>query len=264
MSATERTITGYPQSVPGRHQQSQHDRQINLNDPERWISGIGGGALALYGLKTGGWSGLLLAFAGGALVWRGATGHCDVYQALGINSTTGRGRNASVQHGQGIRVEKSMTINKSPQELYQFWRDFENLPRFMTHLAAVHKIDDRRSHWVAKAPAGTTIEWDAEIINEKENELIAWRSTGQTQVPNAGSVRFEKAPNGRGTEVKVSLNYEPPAGKIGSLLAKLFGEEPGIQVEEDLRHFKQIMETGEMPSVEGQPSGRSATSGSRR
>jgi uncharacterized membrane protein len=128
----------------------------------------------------------------------------------------------------------------------------------MDHLESVTVQDDKRSHWVAKAPAGTTVEWDAEIINEKENELIAWRSLDGADVDNAGSVRFSEATGGRGTVVKVSLEYDPPAGIIGSLIAKLFGEEPSQQVQEDLHRFKQVMETGERPTTEGQSSGRSA------
>lgn len=263
MAMTEGMTTENPQ-FHSLQRSAQHDRQINLNDTERWVSGLAGGALAFYGLKHGGWTGLLIAFAGGSLIYRGATGHCDIYAALGLNSAEGKSPGASVQHGQGLKIEKSVTINKPAHELYQFWRNFENLPRLMTHLESVRRIDDRRSHWVAKAPAGMTVEWDAEIINEKANELIAWRSLAGAQIPNAGSVRFEQAPNGRGTQVKVALNYEPPAGKLGSLLAKLFGAEPEQQVAEDLRHFKQFMEAGEMPTTAGQPSGRSATSGSRR
>jgi len=163
-----------------------------------------------------------------------------------------------VPGNRGIKVEKSVAVNRSASELYTYWRNFENLPHFMDHLESVTVQDDKRSHWVAKAPAGTTVEWDAEIINEKENELIAWRSLDGADVDNAGSVRFSEAIGGRGTIVKVSLEYDPPAGIIGSLIAKLFGEEPSQQVQEDLHRFKQVMETGERPTTEGQSSGRSA------
>jgi uncharacterized membrane protein len=181
----------------------------------------------------------------------------------GINTARKNSR-ASVQHGTGVKIEKRVTINKRPEELFNFWRDFANLPSFMNHLKSVRIIDDKHSHWVANGPARTTLEWDAEIINEIPNELIAWRSIRKARIPNAGSVRFEKSRNGRGTEVKVALSYAPPAGKIGVLIAKIFGEEPGQQVEEDLRRFKQVMEAGETASVEGQSSGRRAASGGRR
>jgi uncharacterized membrane protein len=239
-------------------------RGINLSEAERKLSALGGAAMAIYGLSKGGGVGFVLGLAGGGLLYRGLSGHCYIYEALDINTARRRGLHASVAHGHGIKTETSVTINKPAKDLYRFWRKFDNLPRFMQHLESVRIIDDRRSHWVAKAPAGMTVEWDAEIINEKENELIAWRSLENSEVRNAGSVRFEEAPSGRGTIVKVAINYDPPAGKLGAALAQLFGEEPGQQVEEDLRRFKQIMEAGEMASVEGQTSGRQAARASNR
>ena len=237
--------------------QSQAGRpDINVNQTERLASAIAGGTLAVIGIARGGWGGWVLALAAGGLVYRGATGHCGVYQALGFDTANREQGKTSVRHNRGIKIEKSVTINKSPEELFGFWKNFSNLPRFMKHLESVNKTDEKRSHWIAKAPAGTTVEWDAEIINEQKNELIAWRSLEGASVPNAGSVGFEPAPGNRGCIVRVSLSYEPPAGVLGSKIAKLFGEEPGQQVEEDLRHFKQLMEAGEIPSTEIQPSGR--------
>lgn len=141
---------------------------------------------------------------------------------------------------------KSVTINKSPEELYKFWRNFENLPQFMNHLESVQVLDDGRSHWVAKGPAGTTIEWDAEITEDIPNELIAWRSLEGADVENSGSVRFERAPVDRGTIVRVEIEYSPPAGALGAAVAKLFGEEPEQQMKGDLHRFKQVMEIGEV------------------
>jgi len=145
-----------------------------------------------------------------------------------------------------VRTKRSLTVNKSPEECYAFWHNFENLPQFMRHLESVTVTNERRSHWKAKAPAGATVEWDAETIEDRPNELISWRSTEDADVYNAGTVRFERAPGGRGTEVRVDLEYKPPLGKIGSKVAMLFREEPGQQVMDDLRHFKQVMETGEI------------------
>jgi uncharacterized membrane protein len=145
-----------------------------------------------------------------------------------------------------IHTKKSLTVGRPAAEVYAFWRDFENLPRFMRHLESVTVIDEKRSHWKAKAPAGKSVEWDAVITEERENELIAWRSVAGSDVHNAGSVRFMPAPGGRGTEVRVDMEYEPPLGKIGSKVAMIFREEPGQQVEDDLRHFKQVMELGEI------------------
>lgn len=150
------------------------------------------------------------------------------------------------QKTQGIRTKKSITVRAPVEEIYRFWRDFENLPRFMRHLESVEVLSERRSRWKAKAPAGMSVEWDAEIVDERPNELIAWRSLEGADVYNEGSVRFQPAPGGRGTEVRVDLRYDPPGGVIGSKLAMLFREEPGQQVQDDLRVFKQVMETGDI------------------
>jgi uncharacterized membrane protein len=153
-------------------------------------------------------------------------------------------------------VEKSIALNREPQECYAMWRNFENLPRFMRHLDSVQLTGENRSHWVAKAPAGTRVEWDAEVTHDEPNALIAWRSLDGADVENAGAVRFLAHPSGRGTIVSVKMQYKPPAGAIGATVAKIFGEEPQMQVREDLRRFKQMMETGEIATTEGQPAGR--------
>jgi uncharacterized membrane protein len=151
---------------------------------------------------------------------------------------------------------KSLTINRTPEELYQFWHDFENLPRFMSHLVSVKVTGDKRSHWAAKAPGGTTVEWDAEIITDTPNEVIAWRSLEGSDVDNAGSVRFERAPGGRGTIVQVKMQYRPPGGVVGSAVATLLGQSPEKEIKIDLLRFKQLIETGEIARTEGQPAGR--------
>src|SRR5205085_9073547 len=133
-----------------------------------------------------------------------------------------------------VKVEQSITVNRPPEELYRFWRNFENLPRFMSHLKHVKVIDDTHSQWSVKAPAGMTVTWDAEIINEKPNEIIGWRSLEGADVDNAGSVHFTPAAGGRGTNVRVILQYDPPGGIVGALMAKILGEEPEQQIEEDL------------------------------
>lgn len=157
------------------------------------------------------------------------------------------------------RVNKSIVINSSPEELYQYWRDFENLPRFMHHLESVTVTGEGRSHWVATAPAGTTVEWDAEITEDRPNELIAWQSLEGADVYNRGSVRFERAPGDRGAIVRVEIDYDPPGGKLGAAVAKLFGEDPEQQVNSDLRRFKQVIETGEVVLSEGTTRGTGAT-----
>ena len=161
------------------------------------------------------------------------------------------------------RVEESVTIDRSPAELYAFWRNFENLPRFMNHLKSVEVKDGNRSHWEGKGPLGVSVTWDAEIIADHPNELISWQSVPGSNIDNAGSVRFEPATGGRGTVVRVKLHYRPPAGKVGATVAKLFGENPEKQVAVDLLRFKQLMETGEIARTEGQSSGRSSSTSRR-
>lgn len=150
-----------------------------------------------------------------------------------------------------VRVEKTITINRPVEAVYRFWRNFENFPRFMRHLTSVEELGNGRSRWRAKAPGGLTVKWDAEILQEHENEWIAWRSVEGSQLENSGSVRFQAAPGARGTEVRVQIEYHPPAGTFGRVLAYLFGEEPEQQVKDDLRRFKQLMETGEIPLSDG-------------
>lgn len=237
---------------------------VNVGGIERLACAIAGGALAAYGLRRRSASGLILTLAGAALVHRGGTGHCNTYQALGISTNQSSDHKASERGAsvaRDVHVEKSIVIDKSPEELYSFWRDFENLPRFMDHLESVNNVGLNRWHWVAKGPVGTRPEWDAEIYNEKPNELIAWRSLDGT-VTNAGSVHFEPAPGEPGTQVKVVLNYNAPGGKVSALLAKLFGQEPGQMIEGDLRRLKQILEAEEIASVASQTSGRDAVNSS--
>src|ERR1044072_5835333 len=218
---------------------------VNVGQVERWASAIGGGTLALYGVTRGSLGGIALALVGAALVQRGVTGHCNLYDAINFNSAGGEGlrnsENVSVPGDRGTKVEHSVTINRSPEELYNFWRTFENLPRFMNHLESVKRFGGNRSHWVAKAPGGRTVEWDAEVYNEKEGEMIAWRTLEGSQVASAGSVHFEPAGEGA-TQVRVNLKYDPPGGKLGAPAARLFSENPQRQIEEDLDRFKEIME----------------------
>jgi uncharacterized membrane protein len=150
-----------------------------------------------------------------------------------------------------VRIERVTTINKPVHEVYQFWRRFENFPRFMRHLESVEKLDERRSRWRATAPAGQTVEWEAELLEDRPDEWIAWKSVPGSQIHNSGSVRFSPAPGARGTEVRVQLQYSPPAGSLGRGIAWLFGQEPDQQIHYDLHRFKQLMETGEIPLSDG-------------
>ena len=236
----------------------------NVSQTERVVSGVAGGALIAYGVKQGGAIGVLMSIIGGGLALRGATGHCQVYDAMDMNTADAQYRSASSKNTTftkgllptgKIHVKKSLTINKSPAELYQFWRNFENLPKFMTHLESVTVTGEKTSFWKAKAPLGTTVEWNAEVTSEQENERIGWKSLEGADIPNSGVVEF-KPTSTRGTEVKVTLTYEAPGGALGATFAKLFGEEPSQQVYGDLYRFKSMMESGEIITVEGQTSGR--------
>ena len=195
-----------------------------------------------------------------------AIGACVVYQAGRRRGTgpgpvvkrAGRGDMPALTQGRGIKVERTVTIARPAHELYQFWRRLENLPRLIPHVTSVTTTEPTRSHWVVAGPGGSSVEWDAEIVADKGSELIAWRSVVGSDVEHAGSIRFTSAAGDRGTEVKVILNLAPPAGRIGGVAATLFGEDPDQEVREGLRRFKQIMETGEVPTTAAQPRGRSA------
>lgn len=152
-------------------------------------------------------------------------------------------------------VERSLTINRPVEEVYRFWRNFENLPQFMDHLQSVTVMDDKRSRWVLKTPLPTAIEWDAEITQEKENEIIAWRSLPNSNLENRGSVRFKELSYGRGTEVKVTFAYDPPGGVVGEIFTKVSDGLAAARFEEEIRHLKQILEAGEIPTNDGQPRG---------
>lgn len=237
------------------------DTSQNVNNVERVASAVAGGALLAYGLKQGGVAGTVMSVLGGGMLLRGTTGHCHVYDAAGINTSDGPEgtrkspftRN-SLFSGK-VHVTKALTINKSAEELYTFWRNFENLPIFMRHLESVTTTDSKTSHWKAKAPLGQTVEWDAEVTSDVPNDRIGWKSLEGSDVANSGVIEFLPTRD-RGTEVKVTLTYEAPGGKLGEWIAWALGEEPSIQVAEDLRRFKSLMETGLIMKTEGQPSGR--------
>jgi uncharacterized membrane protein len=194
-------------------------------------------------------AGALLTAAGTTLVLRGVTGRCPVYSTLGVTTAGNRSDTRAALAGErGINVSESIRLEKPVDTVYQFWRRFANFPRFMTNLERVDDLGHGRSHWVAKGPAGTTVEWDAEIINDIPPTLLSWKSTGHSDVVSAGSVRF-KAEGEGATRVRVKLQYDPPAGKIGATIASLLGEDPQRQIAADLRRFKELIEAGEVSSV---------------
>jgi uncharacterized membrane protein len=224
----------------------------NVGDLEKWLSVAAGAGCVLAGLgrrRAAGWA---LVALGGLLLQRGLSGHCRVYDALGLNTAgTGDDTRAALGGPRGTLVDERVTINRPIEELYRFWRNLENLPQFMRHLESVERVTDTLSRWRAWGPGGAVVEWTAEIINEVPNQVIGWRSLEGSDVVSAGSVNFDAAP-GRGTHVRVRLQYSPPGGKVGAALARLIGRDAGTEIREDLRRFKQLVETGEAPSTGGQ------------
>lgn len=235
------------------------DLSPNVGTPERVASTVAGGAMVAFGFKQGGIGGSLLSLVGAGMLLRGTTGHCHVYDAVGMDTTTEGTQHSpfarrSLLTGK-IHVKKALTINKSAAELYEFWKNFANFPRFMRHLESVSKTDEKLSHWKAKAPLGMSVEWDAEITSDIHNERIGWKSVEGSDIANSGVIEFLPTRD-RGTEVKVVMTYEAPGGKLGEWIAWALGEEPSIQIADDLRRFKMLMETGIIITTEGQPSGR--------
>lgn len=211
----------------------------NVGRLERIISGALGIGLLGLGLWRRSPAGIVLGLAGGALAYRGASGHCALYGRMGIDTAHGE---RGVRWNRGIKVEESTHIETAPEELFRFWRNLSNLPRFMPHLELVEEQTDRVSHWVVKGPVETRLEWDAEIINETPGRMISWQSLPGAMVENAGSVRFD--PSGRGTMVRVTMQYRPQGGKLGAAVAAALGADPKQQVRENLRRLKDLAESG--------------------
>jgi uncharacterized membrane protein len=227
---------------------------MNLGLTARWASILGGVSIISYGLKKGSTAGKIVSIMfGGDLVYGGTTGHSPLLNALGLRlGGTRLGKSVSIPYQQGIRVDADITIARPPEELYSFWRNLENLPRFMRHLQRVTMIDSRRSHWVAECMAGQTVEWDAEIVNDQPPGLIGWRSLPGADVDTAGSVHFKRASNG--ADVHVELQYLPPAGKLGAAFAKLMGNDPADQVKQDLKRLKRALENPDRVEVASEDS----------
>jgi uncharacterized membrane protein len=230
---------------------------VNMARNERLIFATGGMLMLTAGLVRRDWIGAGMGAVGVDMMLRGVTGRSIIYPMLGENRAVHNQSAAiSVPHEQGIRVTQNITIGRPLDELYAFWRDFTNLPHFMKHLESVTINSPTHSHWKVTGPAGVTIEWDAEIINEENNKVIGWRSLKNPYVDHAGSVRFREAPGQRGTEINVTMEYIPLGGTAGRLLASLFGDAPSQQIYEDLHRLKQHLEVGEVATIAGQPSGR--------
>jgi uncharacterized membrane protein len=209
-------------------------------------------AVVAYGLSRRTVPGVCLATAATPLVYRGLAGD---WPHLGNGHTAQARTRASLGGDRGIHVRESIRLEQPIAEVYRFWRRFENLPRFMNHLEQVTELGSGRSRWVARGPAGTRVAWDAEIINDIENKVIGWQSLPGADIVNAGSVNFDTVRNGRSTQLTVHLQYAPPAGRAGSLVAMIFGREPSQTIREDLRRLKQLLEAGEFPHAKARRTG---------
>jgi uncharacterized membrane protein len=219
----------------------------NISATEKWVSTIAGAALAVAGYKR---QSSLLGLAGLGLIGRGVSGFCPVNELMGRN-TASRDTRLALGGPRGVIVQSTVTIYRPAREIYSYWRQFEHLPRFMSHLVEVQDLGANRSLWTAKGPLGSSVSWEAEIIRDVPPELISWRTLPGSEVVSAGSVWFKPAggdhgTGDHGTEVRVKLQYDPPAGKVGASVAWLLGEDAQQEIDQDLRRFKQLVETGEV------------------
>ncbi|MBK8022276.1 MAG: SRPBCC family protein [Chloroflexi bacterium] len=235
---------------------------VNVSKTERDLSTFAGTAFLVLALMRPRRLAALLGPVGLYMLYQGVTGHSPIYALLGLNRAVHEeGAAISVPHQQGLRVVHSVTIARPVAEIYAFWRDFTNLPQFMRHLESVTSLGEGRSRWKVKGPVGTTIEWDAVLVNDEVNRVIGWRTLENPTVDHAGSVRFKPATGDRGTEVTVELEYHPVGGALGAAFATLLGVSPDRQIWEDLQRLKQHLEVGQTTSVEGQTSGRAESNG---
>ena len=226
------------------HTEASYDRSSTVGDAENWLALGAGALLLLAGASRRSKAGACLAVSSAPLLYRGVTGHWpDVLNGHGAAFRT----RAALGGARGVHVRESIRLEAPVADIYRFWRRLDYLPRFMRHLKRVTEMGDGTSHWVAAGPGGLAVEWDAEIINDIENQVVAWQSLPGSDIVTAGSVHFDAVRGGRETQVSVNLQYAPPAGKAGAFIASLLGREPSQTIREDLRHLKQVLEAGEIP-----------------
>lgn len=238
MDNTDLTTNMNPDAEVSAIPPSTGTSAVNVGSTERIISALGGAALTVMGLRDlKSPSGISMLLTGSFLLVRGLSGYCAVNNALG--------RNTARKAGSPVEVNANVSLDKPASEVYSFWRKLENLPRFMKHLEKVEEIDQTHSRWTAKGPAGVgTVSWEAEILEDHQNEFISWRSLPGSTVDNAGQVTFRGTPNG--TEIKVRMSYRLPAGDVGSVAAKLFSPMAEKMMRDDIRDLKNVMETGQV------------------
>jgi uncharacterized membrane protein len=217
--------------------------RINVSEAERWASAALGGGLVAYGLRKRRWTGALFVLAGGVLLVRGALGRSLFYRFLGVNSATGEGMPGQEKIANLIRIDKSIAVSRSAEEVYRQIRELENLPALFGHLKSVEPLSGSRSRWTARMPAGADLAWDTELTEDRPNRKLAWRSGEEAAVRSEGAIVLDPLPGSR-TQIGVHLEYALPAGKTGRLFAKLFGKHPDRLLDEELHRFKSRLETG--------------------
>ncbi len=252
------------QSTVGRSDVAPMSRpahgRTNVGDEGRVISLMTGLGFTFYGLHRGSWLGAASFLIGASLLHRGWTGYCAMYEQLGIDATTHPPQRPGVRAQHGRKIVAKIVVDRDRRDVYDFWRNFQNLPRVMRHLESVKVIDQKLSHWTAHAPLGQKLSWEAEIINERDGELIAWQSLPGSQVDTAGSVHLSDAPTAKGTEITVTLKYDPPGGHFADRLAHLLGQGLEDELLEDLQAFKRSLEIDDSSSTESEQSTRKAWS----
>ncbi len=226
----------------------------NIAVPEQIGSLLAGGTMFAMGVRRGGLSGIMSIVAGSALLAHGVSGRSRVYQALGVDTAHGPGWREIIERAS--HVHDSIAVNRPPGEVFRFWRDVGNLPRFMLDIESVEDLGHNRSRWHARGPLGVDVRWDAEIVEEQADRLIRWRTIdSESNVEHEGAVRFEPAPGNRGTIVRTDFHWKPPGGVVGAAAARLLPQDPARRVREDLRRFRQLLEAGEIartgPESEG-------------
>ncbi len=230
--------------------------QTNVGQTERIISIVAGSGLAAYGIYRRDWAGSLVALLGAGLLYRGASGHSFIYQALNKNSAEPSSENAtSIPGKNGIQIRRSLTINRTPEELYTFWKQVEKTPLYTPNVESVLKTSERTSHWLAAGPFGRTVEWNSEILTDEPNHSISWHVHGKPKTANAGKVTFEPATGGRGTVVMLELSFYT-SGSLNLAATGVGSRVQEYQTLKTLRQFKDLMEAGEIPTIKGQPTGK--------
>jgi uncharacterized membrane protein len=257
MASVHNVATTQQDAISSGQQRKQTATTQNVGQAERWVSAIGGGALLVYGIARLDWLGAGIGLFGSGLLYRGVTGHSFTYQAVNFNTAQQRSPTVMEIPGKkGFRVQRALTINRSPEELYEFWSDVEKTPLYTPGISSVTKTGERTSHWVAQGPFGRSVEWNGELLEDLPAKGIAWHVHGKPTTANAGRVHFEADAGGRGTVTTLTLDYFPSEGPFWTNFGRLSSKATEMQALETLRRFKELMEAGEIPTTQGQPTGK--------